>query len=203
MAPAAAKRLVRAVKPNIHWDKDRVNLVGHSLGRKVILSHALFTTFTFLSTYLVSYYGFATAVDEHPLKVPKRQVNITDFHLSTSVDYGIARCIGSLGLPMLGAGFSLIAAWRYFYIHAHLPSREGAYTLFPHKRNNLSLLCALLASIGIVGVGAFPSVVHKGAHFLFAGVAFGNICAYMIMQVSLDKSLKLYNLNETEKVRAS
>ena len=177
-----------------------MNLVGKSLGRRMILSHAFLTTFTFLSTYFVSYYGFATAVDSHPLQVPKRQVNITDFHLSTSIDYGIARCFGSLGLPLGAAGFSLVAAWRYFYIHAHLPSREGAYTLFPHKRNNLSLLAALLASAGMVGVGAFPSVVHKGAHFLFAGIAFGNICAYMIMQVSLDKSLKLYNLNETEKV---
>ena len=170
------------------------------MGRRTILSHVMVTAFTFVTTYLVSYNGFATAIDDHPLYVPQRQVNVTDFHLSTSLDYGIARCVGSLGMPMLGAGFVLIAVWRYFYIHAHLPSRKGAYTLFPHKRNNFSLLCVVVGSMAIVGVGAFPSVAHKGAHFFFAGIAFGNICAYMIMQVSLDKELKLYNLNRTERL---
>jgi len=62
------------------------------------------------------------------------------------------------------------------------------------------LICAVVGSAAIVGVGAFPSVVHKPAHFFFAFIAFSNIVAYMIMQISLDKSLKLYNLNETEKM---
>ncbi|GMI46036.1 hypothetical protein TrCOL_g12751 [Triparma columacea] len=157
------------------------------------------TAFTFIATYVISYFGFEVASDT-PLKVPRRQVNITDFHISTSVDYGIARCIGSVGLPMVGVGFCLIATWRYFYVHAHLPSREGAYTLFPHKRNNMSLICAALSSVGIFGVAAFPSVVHKPAHFFFAFVAFSNIVGYMMMQISLDRSLKLYKLNETEKM---
>ena len=90
--PAKNKNNNRIKLPdNIHYDNDRVNLVGRSLGRRTILSHVMVTAFTFVTTYLVSYTGFATAIDDHPLYVPQRQVNVTDFHLSTSLDYGIAR----------------------------------------------------------------------------------------------------------------
>ena len=180
-SPVISRVVPRTV--NCHYEDDKINLVGHGLGKRIILSHAFMTAFTFVATYLISYFGFEVAADT-PLKVPRRQVNITDFHISTSVDYGIARCIGSVGLPMVGVGFCLIATWRYFYVHAHLPSREGAFTLFPHKRNNISLICAFVASVGIFGVAAFPSVVHKPAHFFFAFVAFSNIVAYMMMQIS-------------------
>ena len=94
----------------------------------------------------------------------------------------------------------LVALWRYFYVHAHLPNRKTTFTIFPHKRNNMSLLCSVIGGIGIAGVGAFPSIVHKPLHFFFAFIAFGNICMYMALQVNLDKSLKLYQLNDTEKM---
>jgi hypothetical protein len=186
--------------------KPQLIVLNNNYGHRLILSHALFTIFVFVSTYYISYFGFQTAVDTNEpnqnkwLHVPSRQVNVTDFHLSTSVDYGIARCIGSLCLPLIGAFFVLVALWRYFYVHAHLPNKSSAYTLFPHKRNNLSLICAVVGAIGTAGVGAFPSVVHKPAHFFFAFVAFGNICTYMVLQVNLDRSLKLYQLNDTEKM---
>jgi len=71
--------------------------LNHEYGHRLILSHFLFTAGVFLSTYFISYYGFQTAVETNEpsfdgnkwLHVPSRQVNVTDFHLSTSLDYGI------------------------------------------------------------------------------------------------------------------
>ena len=153
--------------------RDILHLHGSNGSYRLILSHLLLTVFTFVTTYIISFYGFALSSD-FALFVPRRQVNVTDFHLSTSIDYGLARCLGSLGLPIVGVGFVLIALWRYFFVHAHLPSREHSNSLFPHKRNNFSMLCAVVGGGAVIGVVRYSNVCRMLECYMSNRFVFSN-----------------------------
>jgi len=122
----------------------------------------------------------------YALTIGDGRVNSGDFFISSAMDEPRTRHVGSFSLAITAIALVLLALIRHVAVHVAAKSTPSSVAARVRISSALALVCAFIASIGTIGVGAFNVSFDPAVHYPLALLQTNAILAYMCLQCRID-----------------
>lgn len=128
----------------------------------------------------------ATIAVSYPLALADGRVDSGHFFISSSIDWGLEKRIGVIGLGISSFALSLLALQRYTEVTLLAQTLPDELRRHLQRRNTIALAFGFGSALGILGVGAFNVSYLYVVHYSFAGAGFFGLFAYCLIQTWID-----------------
>eukprot|EP00930_Biecheleria_cincta_P016354 TRINITY_DN13332_c0_g1_i2.p1 TRINITY_DN13332_c0_g1~~TRINITY_DN13332_c0_g1_i2.p1 ORF type:complete len:273 (-),score=21.23 TRINITY_DN13332_c0_g1_i2:175-993(-) len=135
----------------------------------------------------------ATVTVTYPMALADGRVDSGHFFISSSIDQGVEKRVGVIGLGISSLALALVALQRYTEMTLLAQRLPQEVSLRLHCMNRIALGCAFVSAFGMLGVSAFNVSYRYVVHYTFAFAGFHGLFAYCLIQTWIDRFMLSHN----------